>query len=131
MNPVKREFKEVRRYMLQWLSDELTDSERDYFCSRFVTSTIKSKSDLRERKAFANRLMEANSRDSRIKPEVLKARLAKHLRLALYQTSVENYFANGYSIPHYICYLRSGLALRTGTKYESKFLAKSLLGRKA
>ena len=127
----QRKVAEVRRYMLQWLSDELTDSEMDYFCLRFVKGTIESKSDLGERKAFAGRLMEANNRSRRIKAEVLKARLAKHLRLALYQTAVENHFASGYSIPHYINYLHSGIALRTGAKYESKFLAKSLLGRKA
>ena len=122
---------EVRRYMLQWLSDELTDNEMDYFCMQFVNSTIDSKDDLRQRQAFANRLLELNEHNHRIEPKALESRIEKHLHLALYQTVVDTHFADGYSLPNYFRYLRSGFALRTGAKYETKFLAKSLLHKKA
>ena len=48
-----------------------------------------------------------------------------------YYTIVDHYFKDGYSLPRYLRYLTSGLALRTGRKYETKFLLKSLLRRKA
>ena len=61
----------------------------------------------------------------------LRQRLDKHLTLTLYSTIVDRYFQDGYSLPRYMHYLVSGFALRTGHKYETKFLLKSLLCKKA
>ena len=120
----------VRRHMLRWLDDSLDDSDADYYCRRFVQRTLTDSRDLREREAFARRLLAANSRSRRIAKAALRARLGKHLQLALYQTAIDNHFANGYSPARYADYLCSGMALKAGWRYETKFLAKSLLGRK-
>lgn len=122
---------EVRRYMLQWLGDEFTDKEMEYFCDQFVANTIASLNDLHNRQVFARRIEQVNSRHLHIAPKELKERLTMFLRLVLYQTALDTYFAEGYSVSRYINYLRGGLALRSGVKYETKILLKSLLGRKA
>ena len=120
---------EVRRYMLQWLGDELSEGEMDCFCNQFTLGTIASVEDLHQRKEFVLRLEQVNEHSHRIAKKALKKRLLNYLRSLLYQTAVDTCFAEGYSIGRYIKYLRSGLALRTGIKCESKFLVKSLLGR--
>ena len=126
----QRKVNEVRRYMLQWLGDGLSDQEMEYFCTQFTANKITSLDDLRQRKDFARRLEQINKHSRRIAPRALKTRLDTNLRLALYQTAEDAHFANGYSFGRYVNYLRGGLALRTGVKYETKFLLKSLLGRK-
>lgn len=121
---------EVRRYMLQWLGDEFTNDEMDYFCTHFVATTIVSAQDLRQRKDFARRIHWVNGQNCRIAPKALETRLASHLRTSLYQTAVDSYFSDGYSVSRYLKYLRGGLALRSGLKFEAKLLLKSLLRKR-
>ena len=76
-------------------------------------------------------MIELNRSVGHFEEEALRRRLEKHLRLSLYDTIVNRFFADGYSLPGYVKYLRSGLALKTGRKYEMKFLLKSLMHRTA
>ena len=76
-------------------------------------------------------MIEKNRNVGHFDKKALRRRLDKHLTLTLYSTIVDRFFNNGYSIPKYLRYLNSGLAFRTGQKYETKFLLKSLLHRKA
>lgn len=122
---------QVRRYMLEWLSEEFTEEEKTYYTGQFMAPQIASKQDYRERKAFCRKMIEKNRSVGHFDEEALRRRLDKHLTLTLYSTIVDRFFNNGYSIPKYLRYLSSGLALRTGRKYETKFLLKSLLHRKA
>lgn len=123
----QRKVAEVRRYMLEWLSTDFTEAEKEYYTGAFMAPQIASKEDLRERKAFCNRMIEKNRSVNHFVEKALYQRLDKHLRLTLYNTIVNRYFGDGYSICRYLRYLFSGLALHTGYKYESKFLLKSLL----
>lgn len=122
---------QVRRYMLEWLSEEFTEEDQAYYTGQFMTPQIASKQDYQERKAFCRKMIEKNRSMGHFDEEALRRRLDKHLTLTLYCTIVDRFFNNGYSIPKYLNYLSSGLAFRTGRKYETKFLLKSLLHRKA
>lgn len=122
---------EVRRYMLEWLSPDFSEEERQYYTGQFMEPQITSRQDYQERQAFCQKMIEKNRSMGHFDEEALRLRLKKHLTLTLYSTLVERYFKDGYSIPKYLRYLGSGLALKTGWHYESRFLLKSLLGRKA
>ena len=127
----QRKVAQVRRYMLEWLSEEFTEDEMTYYTGQFMAAQIASKQDYQERKAFCRKMIEKNRSVEHFDEEALRRRLDKHLTLTLYSTIVDRFFNNGYSIPKYLNYLSSGLAFRTGRKYETKFLLKSLLHRKA
>ncbi len=121
---------QVRRYMLEWLSDRFSEEEKRYYVQQFTRKEIDTRADLMQRKAFAQKMIDANRSVGHFKEAALRRRLDKHLTLSLYDTVVNRYFADGYTIGRYIKYLRSGLALKTGRKYETKFLLKSLLGKR-
>ena len=127
----QRKVAQVRRYMLEWLSEEFTEEEKTYYSGQFMAAQIASKQDYQGRKAFCRKMIEKNRNVGHFDEKALRRRLDKHLTLTLYSTIVDRYFNGGYSIPKYIRYLSSGLAFRTGRKYETKFLLKSLLHRKA
>lgn len=122
---------EVRRYMLEWLNPNFTEEERLYYTGQFMAPQIASRQDYDERRAFCQKMIEKNRSVGHFDDNSLRRRLDKHLTLTLYSTIVERYFNGGYSIPKYLHYLFSGLALKTGWHYEWRFLLKSLLGRKA
>jgi len=122
---------QVRLYMLEWLSEDFNEEEQTYYTGQFMAPQIASKQDYQERKAFCRNLIEKNRSVGHFDEKALRRRLDKHLTLTLYSTIVDRFFNNGYSIPKYLNYLSSGLAFRTGRKYETKFLLKSLLHRKA
>lgn len=121
---------EVRRYMLDWLSPDFSEEDKRYYTGAFMAPQITGKEDLKEREAFCKKMIEMNRPTGHFDDGALRRRLDKHLTITLYETIVKNYFNDGYSISSYLRYLTSGLALRTGWHYESRFLLKSLLGRK-
>ena len=121
---------QVRLYMLEWLSEDFNEEEQTYYTGQFMAPQIASKQDYQERQTFCRNLIEKNRNVGHFDEKALHRRLDKHLTLTLYSTIVDHYFKEGYSIPKYMRYLSSGLALRTGRKYETKFLLKSFLHRK-
>lgn len=126
----QRKVAQVRRYMLEWLSGDFTEEDKTYYTGQFMAPQIASKQDFRERKAFCQKMIAKNRDVGHFDEEALRRRLDKHLTLTLYSTILERFFADGYSLSHYLQYLTSGLALHTGRKYETKFLLKSLLHKK-
>ena len=127
----QRKVAQVRRYMLEWLSSDFTEGEKQYYTGAFMAPQIATKQDLYERKAFCQNMVEQNRSIGHFSEEALRRRLDKHLRLTLYNTIVDRYFKKRYTLPAYMRYLVSGMALRCGCKYETKFLLKSLLCKKA
>ncbi len=121
---------QVRRYMLEWLSDKFSEEEKQYYVRQFTRRDIDTREDWMRRKSFAQKMIEMNRSVRHFDEAALRRRLDKHLTLSLYDTIVNHYFADGYSVGKYIKYLGSGLALKTGRKYETKFLLKSLLHKK-
>ncbi len=126
----ERKVAQVRLYMLEWLSEGFTEEERQYYVSQFMAPQINSKEDYNERKAFCDKMVELNRGVGHFEEKALRHRLDKHLKLGLYNAVVDRFFKEGYSIPSYFRYLRSGLALKTGRRYETKFFLKSLLHKK-
>lgn len=126
----QRKVAQVRRYMLEWLSEDFNEEEKTYYTGQFMAPQIASKQDYQERQTFCRKMIEKNRNVGHFDEKALHRRLDKHLTLTLYSTIVDHYFKEGYSIPKYMRYLSSGLALRTGRKYETKFLLKSFLHRK-
>lgn len=127
----QRKVAQVRRYMLDWLNTDFTEEEKQYYTGGFMAPQIASRQDYNERKAFCQKMIEKNRSVGHFDEDALRRRLDKHLRLTLYGAIIDRYFRNGYSLPKFFRYLFGGLALRTGCKYESKFLLKSLLHKKA
>ena len=127
----QRKVAEVRRYMLEWLSPDFSEEEKNYYTGQFMTPQIASRQDYLDRQDFCGKLVAKNRSVGHYNEPALRKGLDKRLTLTLYSTIVERYFNGGYSIPKHLHYLTSGLALRTGWHYESRFLLKSLLGRKA
>ena len=122
---------EVRRYMLEWLNPDFSKEEIDYYTGRFMSAEIASKKDYDERKAFCSLMIMMNRGVGHFEESALKNRLDKHIKLRLYSTVVGRYFRDGYSISSYFRYLKSGIAMRSGRRYETKFFLKSLLHKKA
>jgi len=122
---------EVRCYMLEWLSPDFTEEDKQYYTERFMMPQMTSRQDYDERRDFCGKLLAKSRNVGHFDEESLRRRLKKHLTLTLYSTIVERYFNNGYSLSRYLKYITSGLAFKTGWHYEVRFLLKSLLGRKA
>lgn len=120
----------TRRYMLEWLNPDFTEEEMQYYTGQFMAPQISSPQDYTERKSFSRKLVDKNRSVGHFDEAALIHRFDKHLTLTLYNTIVERYFNNGYSISEYLSYLTSGLALKTGRHYETRFLLKSLLLKK-
>lgn len=119
---------EVQKRMLAHI-EGLSADDMDYFTGPFLKD-IESPSDWRQRRKFVKRLLNLNQTKAFYDSSALKRHLSFHLQQRLYYTIVGRFFDRGYSLPAYFRYLTSGLALRTGWHYESKFFMKSLLHRK-
>ena len=126
----KGKVEEVRRYMLELLGPHLTKEDTDYFLKIFIDGEIAEKQDWRHKEAFAERLVMLNRDKRHFEEKALKNCLHRHLQVQLYNTMINQYFKEGYSIPAYVRYMSSGLALKTLPRLEFKLLFKSLLGRK-
>ena len=118
---------EVQRRMLAHIQG-LTIEEMDYFTGSFL-ERVESVGDWSQRRAFAKRLVLLNGTDGFFCSKALKRQLLFQLRQRLYNTIVERYFGKGYTIASYWNYLKSGLALRLGFHYETRFFIKSILRR--
>lgn len=121
----------VRLFMLEWLNPNFTEKEKQYYTGQFMAPQMVSQQDYHERKVFCEKMEEMNRSVSHFDEDALRRRLDKHLILTLYSTIVDRFFQSGYSLPRYIRYLASGIALHTGWHYESRFFIKSLLHKKA
>lgn len=126
----KHKVAEVQHYMLTWLSNDLGESEEQYYMESFLTPDIVSRKDLKEYKAFSNFLLEKNRDKKHFNEEALQRCFNKHLAITLYNTIINRYFNKGYSLSHYLRYLTSGLALKTTSHLETKLFLKSLLFKK-
>lgn len=118
---------DVRKKMVAHI-EGLTIQEIDFFIGQFHKS-IMSSADWRQRNIFVNRLLHLNRANCFYHNKALKQGLLFHLRQVLFYTIVNRFFKSGYTLPAYVGYLKSGLALRSGWHYESRFFLKSVLHR--
>ena len=129
-NIQKGKVEEVRRYMLDLLGTHMTEEDNNYFLKIFIDGKIIDKYDWNQRKTFARRLVALNQDEHHFDEKSLRNCLHRHLKVQLYNTVLDQYFKEGYTLPAYFKYLSSGLALRTLPRLEAKMLTKSLLGYK-
>ena len=122
---------EVRRHMLQWLNPNISEQDVLYALNTFIPGIIDDKVGLREFKKFAQHLIESNIKVGHFSSTSLRKRFDQHLVLSIYNVVASRYFSQGYNLKRYIAYLLSGLAFHTNRHYETRFLLKSLLHRKA
>lgn len=121
---------EVRLYMLEWLSPDFTNEEKEYYMGQFRDKEIVSEQDYKQRKSFTNKIIERNRSIGHFEEQSLRQQFDKLLTLILQNSIVQQYFKEGYSPFRYLKYIFSGLAWKTGSHYESRFLVKSLLFKK-
>lgn len=120
---------EVRRAMLEWLDKEMTEEDKVYFLNMFVTGEIHDQKTLKERKQFAEKLLQMNQKQKHFTPKALRCGLMNHMRLLVYSSVINDFFENGYCMKNYLRYLSSGLAFHSQPKLEAKLIFKSLLRR--
>ena len=120
---------EVRKLMLDWLNDDMSDADRDYFLKSFILGEIHDKKTLDERRRFAKELCRLNLKYGHYDNNALRRGLSRHISLGVYSSIFGDYFENGYGLRAYRDYLKSGLAFNTQPRLEAKILAKSVLGR--
>ena len=120
---------EVRRLMLDWLSEDMTDADRNYFLNSFVLGEIHDRKTLDERREFARKLCRLNLKHKHYDNDALRRGLSNRIRLGVYSTAISDYFESGYSLKAYRDYLKSGVAFNAEPKLEAKLLIKSVLGR--
>ena len=118
----------VRRNMLEWLSTELSEEEKQCFLDVFVPGRIRTKDQYKQMRAFAAYLREKNQ--GHYSDEALKRKFDSHIQFSLYDSVLTDYFSDGYSVGKYVRYLRSGLAFHMSSKYELKLMVKSVLSKK-
>ena len=120
---------DVRLQMFEWLSPDFTEEEKQYFIGPFLSPQLTSKQDLKERRVFCDKMIDRNRSVGHFDENSLQQRLRKHITISLYDTIVDHYFKEGYSISRYIRYLVGGWALKTNFHYETRFLLRSLLSK--
>ena len=125
----KEKVNEVRHYMLDLFGERLTDEDRNYFIGTFIEGEMKGKADLQQRYDFIEKLVRINKDKQSFDENTLRRVLRNHVRVDLYNTIIDKYFTNGYTLQAYGRYLSSGLALRTLPRLEIKILGKSILQR--
>ena len=126
----KEKVNEVRNYMLDLFGEGLSDEDRENFIRTFVEGEIREKADLKQRYGFIEKLVRINKDKQNFEEKTLRRVLRNHVKLGLYNTVIDRYFSEGYSLRAYVRYLTSGLALRTLPRLEIKILVKSVLRRK-
>jgi len=118
----------VRKYMLEWLSNDLTDDDKQYFLNEFIAAKIKTKSQLAQIYNYAKYLLSKN--EGHYLDKALKNRFKVHISQLLYYSVINSFFCDGYSIRKYFHYLQSGIALRMKFMLELKIITKSLISYK-
>lgn len=125
----KGKVNEVRNYMLDLFGESLSNEDREYFIGTFVEGEIREKSDLKQRYDFIDKLICINRDKHNFDEKTLRQVLRNHVKVDLYNTVINRYFSEGYSLQTYGRYLSCGLALRTLPRLEFKMLVKSILQR--
>jgi hypothetical protein len=125
----KEKVNEVRHYMLDLFGERLTDEDRNYFIGTFIEGEINGKADLQQRYDFVEKMLCINKDKQSFDGKTLRRVLREHIKVDLYNTVIDKYFSNGYSLQAYGRYFSSGLALKTLPRLEFKMLVKSVLHR--
>lgn len=119
---------EVRRVMLDWLNEDMTEEDKNYFLKSF-SAKIHDKKSLKERKEFAKKICLLNQKHNHYDGKALQRGLDNSIKKSVYFAVIEDCFSSGYDLRSYFKYLHSGMAFHVTPKLEAKLFYKSLLHR--
>lgn len=117
---------EVRLRMLDWLSPDFSDNEKDYFLNSFVPCKIEYKKDIVDLKNFAQLIINRNTQ-GRYDSRALTRKFRSHIAYGALDYAERTYFPKRYSLSALMRLLTSGLYPTLPTKNRRKILVKSLL----
>lgn len=121
---------EVRLQMLEWLSPDFTDKEKQYFLEYFVPCKIEKQEDIDELRRFANLMLERNTQ-GHYDTSALHRKFKNHIAYGALAYAEEKYFPKNYNP---ICLLRlltSGFYCTLPAKNRHKIIVKCLLLKKS
>ena len=121
---------EVRLFVLEWLSTDFTEEQKDIFINKFIPGKIESKADVKYLHKFVRLIEEHNRKHKNFSGKSLHKRLKYHVSMSAYYSALELYFNNGFSLRNYSRFFFSGLFLHIPFGLNLKILAKSLLYKK-
>ena len=117
---------EVRLQMLEWLSPDFSDEEKQYFLDNFVPCRIDSKDDIRVLRHFTD-LMVSRNREGHFSSDALRHKFKLHIGYGALDYVERTYFPHGYSPIACLHLLSSGLYPSLPSKNRLKILIKCLL----
>lgn len=120
---------EVRLLMLDWLSPDFTDEEKQYFLDRFVPCKIEQRQDIDRLQQFADLLISRNTQGHYDTP-ALRRKFKSHISYGALAYAEEKYFAKRYNTIQLLHLLTSGIYPTLPVKNRRKLLIKSILYRK-
>ena len=117
---------EVRLQMLEWLSPDFNDAEKQYFLDSFVPCKIENQQDIDELRRFANLMIERNTQ-GHYDSDALRRKFDSHLSYGILDYSERAFFPSRYTPVAFIHLLSSGLYHSLPVKNRRKLFAKCLL----
>lgn len=120
---------EVRLLMLDWLSPNFNDEEKQYFLDRFVPCKIEQRQDIDRLQQFADLLISRNTQGHYNTP-ALRRKFKSHISYGALAYAEEKYFDKGYNPIRFLRLLTSGFYCTLPAKNRRKIFVKSLLIKK-
>lgn len=117
---------EVRLFMLDWLNEEIGETERKFFIDRFVPCEVSNKEEVKELKTFAEYLIRMNSA-GHFSNDALRKKFDFHISYGTLAFVEAHYFEKGYNLFSFVKMLCSGLYVELPSKHRMKLFAKSIL----
>ena len=117
---------EVRLQMLEWLSPNFTEEEKNYFLNVFVPCKIEQRQDITRLKQFSDLLVNHNTQ-GHYNTLTLRRKFKSHIAYGALSYAEEQYFAKGYNPVRFFRLLTSGFYCTLPAKNRHKILVKCLL----
>jgi len=123
----KEQTDKIRLEMLDWLSADFSEEERQYHIDVFTPGLVSERNDFKPFKNWINKLISSNREKENFNDAFLKQKLRNHLKTIRLRWVHKSYFSdNVYNINRLLKYLCSGSALKISLRQNLKFLLKSI-----
>jgi len=123
----KEQTDKIRLEMLDWLSADFSEEERQYHIDVFIPGLVNEQSDLKQFKNWINKLISNNRGKENFDAAFLERKLKSHLKIIQLKWVHKSYFSdNVYNIKRWLKYLCSGLILKISLRQNLKILRKSI-----
>lgn len=122
---------DVRLYMLDWLSPDFSEEDKQYFVDKFVPGELDSVQDLKSMVNFSKLMIKENNKYRQFSSKAIKKRFDKHFSLSVYHFSLRSFFSKGYSLKSFLKLLISGTSTYLNSKLLFKIFVKCVLNKKS